>query len=249
MTRLLRASTCLASMLALSACAHDGLSDFQTGQSAMQKLTNLTMTWKTTTRFGVFRDTVELDCGGSYYHHKATKDLTDKAIEDGRTLKQGKPTAHQESEDLIVGGQTYHRNTSNWEDARSSDASEWHVSTWTHDVAADCHALRDGEDNVLVPMKRIVTAQRIEYQTSRTVDGASCREYAVTYPDPAYSDEMKTTRLNSGEMYSERVVVMKPASATICLDASTSLPVASARENVVTTFSYGPITKIAPPVR
>ncbi len=249
MTRLLRASTCLVGLLALSACSRNGISDFKAGQSAMRNLTHLTMAWKTTTAFGVFKDTVEIDCAASYYHHSATKDLTDKAIAEGRTLSQGKPKAHQESEDLIVDGKTYHQNTSNWEDARSSDATDWHVSSWTHDVAADCKAMHEGEDNVLVPMKRIITAERIEYKGARAVDGASCREYGVTYPDPTYTDEMKQTRINTGEVFSERVLVVKPTKATICLDASTSLPVASSKENVVTTFSYGPIAKIAAPVR
>ena len=60
---------------------------------------------------------------------------------------------------------------------------------------------------------------------------------------------MKTTRLNSGESYSERVVVLKPAKASVCLDASSSLPVASTKGDIVATFSYAPITKIPAPTK
>ena len=84
MSRITRAAVCLAGLLALSACAPDGLADFKSGQAAMQKLNHLTMSWKTA--YGVFRDTVELDCDAQYYHRKSTKDLTDKAIEEGADI-------------------------------------------------------------------------------------------------------------------------------------------------------------------
>ena len=82
------------------------------------------------TPLGTFVSLYEVDCGDRYYHRLETQDLSAEGIARGTTQLQGRPRAHQESEELYESGLSYRRYSAEWESAPpevSGGGQDWRL--------------------------------------------------------------------------------------------------------------------------
>jgi hypothetical protein len=118
---------CVASCIsAMSGCTRpNGPMEFRGSQHAVQQLDHLTIEWARSTGLGVFTEIAKFDRGLRYYHYRYVKDLSAKSVEEGVTLSQGRPMAHQVEERIFVNGRSSGRNFANWENAKTDDTRAW----------------------------------------------------------------------------------------------------------------------------
>ena len=226
----------------------EGLEAFKAAQQLFEHTPQFAVTWRETTALGKFAETAEFDCSAAFYHDRSTKDLSPKGLAEGATLSQGRPRAHQETEQLFVDGHSYHRNSGSWENASINDNGhpDWGMSSQSFDPTETCRDFAQGKMAPFVPFDAILKADQITYKETRGTANGSCYLYEVAFPSWGYSDTMTTVTSGSQTM-SFRPQVTKVAHSMICLDARDSLPRQGQSDDTEFSYSYDPIPKMSPP--
>ena len=211
--------------LSLASCGlfHDGKKAFEASQKVAMKTNQFNVVLDRTTKMGEFKESMSLDCEGSYFYDHEVDDLSPEGIESGSSLSQGRPTAHHESEMLFVEGKEYGRNTSNWENANADDArADWHPISMLRNTVRECDAMKKGEGLGYVAYGLILKEGQIKYLGGQRVNGHRCSEFEVTYDNQ----------------------VLK--GVKVCL-GSDDLPYRVIGEDYVATYNYEPVTRVQIP--
>lgn len=219
----------LACALSVASCnfLHNGQTAFKASKREAMHATHFSVELEQQTALASFRNSQALDCEAQYFYDHQVIDRTPEGIASGESLSQGRPSSHEEFDTLFVGGRTYHKNTSSWEDPRSSNASpEWIPSGIPRDLAGECRAMKSGESLGYVTYDIILNEGHIEYLGKRWVNDHKCFEYEVTFPS---SRILKATK--------------------ICLGSRDDLPYRVAREDYTATYDYGPVARLPVPAR
>jgi len=165
-----------------------------------------------------------LDCDARYFYEHEVLDRTPEGIETGASLSEGRPSSHQERYTLFVGGKTYGKNTSSWENESSSDAyPDWYPISMSRNPSDECKAMAIGESFGYVSYDTILEEGRIEYLGRQRVNGHKCLEYDVKFA----SKVLKETK--------------------VCLGSSDDLPYRVTREDYTATYSYEPVERLPVP--
>jgi hypothetical protein len=166
-----------------------------------------------------------LDCDAHYFSEHEVLDRTPEGIETGGSLSQGRPSSHQERDTLFVGGRTYGKNTSSWENASSDDDAypDWHAVSMSRDPSDECRAMALGKSLGYVSYDTILEEGRIEYLGRQRVNGHRCLEYDVKFA----SQVLKETK--------------------VCLGSSDDLPYRVMREDYTATYGYEPVARLPIP--
>jgi hypothetical protein len=214
-------------VLSIAGCrfASNGPAAFQRSQQAAIRASSFTVEIAQSTKMGEFRDIKSIDCSAQYFHELDAKDLNDFAIEQGITQSQGRPRRHQESEMMFVGGKTYGRNTSSWENPSfgTDDASpNWQPLSASRNPGEECQSMRAGASFGFVAYGKILKSAKIDYLGKQQVNGHKCAEYQTSYPDRTYTD------------------------AKICLGTSDDLPYRVVGDDFTVTYNYDPVQKLSP---
>jgi hypothetical protein len=216
----------LACALFLSSCnfLHDGRKAFQASQTRAKQTRQFSAELDEPAKMMHVKSSQALDCDAQYFYEHEVLDRTAEGIETGGSLSQGRPSSHQERDTLFVGGKTYAKNTSSWENASSDDASpDWHTSSLSRDPSDECRAMAAGRSFGYVSYDTILEEGRIEYLGRQRVNGHKCLEYDVKFA----SQVLKETR--------------------VCLGSSDDLPYRVMREDYTATYSYEPVTRLPVP--
>lgn len=176
-------------------------------------------------KMGDFKNSQSLDCDAPYFYDHEAVDLNPEGIQAGVSLSQGRPSPHRESDTLFVGGKTYFRNTSNWENATlNGDARpDWFVSSMPRDPTNECTAMKRGESLGYVSYDTILKEGQIEYLGKQRINGQKCSEYNVAF----------SSRVLKG---------MK-----VCLGSSDDLPYRVVGEDYTAIYGYGPVSRLPVP--
>jgi hypothetical protein len=100
----------------------DGRAEINASQQVMSRITSFTINSTSTTNYGAFHTAIEVDCARKYYHMEYVVDLTPEGIEKKATTFDGRPRAHQKTEQLFVGGRPYMRYSGTWESPDRDDS-------------------------------------------------------------------------------------------------------------------------------
>ena len=127
----------------------------------------------------------------------------------------------------MVGGKTYAKNTSSWENASTDDdaSPDWHPASLSRDPSDECRAMALGKSLGYVTYDTILEEGRIEYLGRQRVNGHKCLEYDVKFA----SQVLKETK--------------------VCLGSSDDLPYRVMREDYTATYSYEPMERLPVPVQ
>jgi hypothetical protein len=223
----------------------DGATALRQSMQAFQAVTLFTLVQTTTTDLGVFTVTTEVDCAAPYYRRLDTEVLTQKGIDSGTSLMQGRPRQKREEENLFVEGRSFSRFSGSWESAPAemdNARPDWGPSSRSYDPGADCKKFSEGKAPGL-PFDKMQAATKADYRGQRTVDGAQCHEFMVTFNDLVLADTLKIVDEGGGLTSSEREEVIRPVDATVCFGVTDSLPYQGASGNKTIAFRYKPFQK------
>ena len=211
----------------LASCGllHDGPHAFQASQKAAIKTTQFNVVLDRTTKIGEFKESMSLDCAGPYFYDHEVDDLSAEGIESGRSLSQGRPSAHQESEMLFAEGKEYGRNTSSWENASANDARpEWHPISMLRNAVRECDSMKKGEGLGYVGYDLILKEGHIKYLGGQRINGHRCSEYEVNFD----SQVVKSVK--------------------VCL-GSDDLPYRVIGEDYIASYDYNPVKRVPNPAQ
>jgi len=234
----------------LVGCRPSAPSEFKAAQQAFQKIPHVTVEWTAETDKGSFQETAEMDCSAPYYHRHLLKDLTARGVQACTRDALGRPLAHQDADDLFVGGRWYTRTSGKFGfDAKPG----WVFSAGSYNPKSECQAFQEGkdpEDRPFAPdvhfipvfgFARILRENKMEYVAERTTEHGPCREYRVVYPSPV---ETSQTATSNGTYTSYE---SKPVNATTCIGTKDHLPRQVVQGDWTVKYSYGEIEKLPPP--
>jgi hypothetical protein len=203
---------------------HDGRKAFQASQKEAPLTKHFNVELDEPAKMAHVKRSQVVDCDAQYFYEHEVLDRTAEGIETGGSLSQGRPSSHQERDTLFVGGKTYAKNTSSWENASSDDASpDWHTASLSRDPSDECRAMAVGRSLGYVSYDTILEEGHIEYLGSERVNGHRCLEYDVKFA----SQVLKEIR--------------------VCLGSSDHLPYQVMREDYTATYSYEPVTRLPVP--
>src|SRR5262249_16387390 len=134
-----------------------------------------------------------------------------------------------------------------WEDPKNDNAHDWAGASSSYDPAEECASLHGGQETRFVPFKRILETNAIQYKGVHVVDCVLCHEYAVTYPEVASTDSMKTVPPGPGSPSSEREPAPRPVQSVIFLGVRDLLPRRAVKGDLTVKFSYGLIVPVPNP--
>lgn len=222
------AACLLACALFLCSCnfPHDGRKAFLASQNEAKHAKHFSAELDEPAKMMHVKRSQALDCDAQYFYEHEVLDRTPEGIETGGSLSQGRPSSHQERDTLFVGGKTYAKNTSSWENAPFGldDAyPDWHPVSMPRDPSEECKAMALGKTLGYVSYDTILEEGRIEYLASQRVNGHRCLEYDVKFA----SQVLKETR--------------------VCLGSSDDLPYRVIREDYAATYSYEPVERLPVP--
>lgn len=219
----------LAHSLFLASCnfLHDGRKAFEASRKEVLRTKRFTVELDEPAKMMHISRTQTLDCTARYFYEREVLDRTPAGMEAGESLSQGRPSAHQERDTLFVGGKTYGKNTSSWEDAeKNGDASpDWHALTSSRDPSDECKAMSLGKSLGYVSYDTILEEGRIEYLGHQKVNGHRCLEYDVKFA----SQVLKETK--------------------VCLGSSDDLPYRVMREDYTAIYAYEPVAQLPVPTQ
>ena len=217
----------LACALFLFSCnfVHGGRKAFQASQKEAKQTKQFSVELDEPAKMMHIRRSQTLDCDARYFYEHEVLDRTPEGIETGGVLSQGRPSSHQERDTLFVGGKTYGKNTSSWENATSNDDAypDWHPLSLSRDPSEECGAMAVGKSLGYVSYDTILGEGHIEYLGRQQVNGHKCLEYDVKFA----SQVLKETR--------------------VCLGSSDDLPYRVMREDYTATYSYQPVARLPVP--
>ncbi len=204
---------------------HDGRKAFVASQKESMHAKQFTVELDEPAKMMHISRTQTLDCNARYFYEHEVLDRTAEGIETGRSLSQGRPSAHQERDTLFVNGKTYGKNTSSWENAaQNGDASpDWHPLSASRDPSDECKAMSLGKSLGYVSYGTILEEGHIEYLGTQKANGHRCLEYDVKFA----SQVLKETK--------------------VCLGSSDDLPYRVMREDYTATYAYEPVAQLPVP--
>ena len=207
---------------------HNGQKAFQASREEAKRTKHFSAELDEQAKMARIRRSQSLDCDAQYFYEHEAWDRTQEGIDTGGSLSQGRPSSHQETDTLFVGGKTYMKNTSSLENAPfgQDDASpDWHPVTRPRDPSEECRAMSLGKSLGYVSYDLILDEGRIEYLGRERVNGHKCLEYDVKFS----SQVLKETK--------------------VCLGSSDDLPYRVVSDDYTATLSYEPIEKLPVPVQ
>lgn len=206
---------------------HDGRKAFLASQKEAKQTKHFSVELDEPAKMMHIKSSQALDCDAHYFYEHEMLDRTPEGIESGGSLSQGRPSSHQERDTLFVGGKTYAKNTSSWENASTDDdaSPDWHPASLSRDPSDECRAMALGKSLGYVTYDTILEEGRIEYLGRQRVNGHKCLEYDVKFA----SQVLKETK--------------------VCLGSSDDLPYRVMREDYTATYSYEPMERLPVPVQ
>jgi hypothetical protein len=204
---------------------HDGRKAFLASQKEAKQTKHLSVELDEPAKMMHVQRSQALDCDAKYFYEHEVLDRTPEGIATGGSLLQGRPSSHQERDTLFVGGKTYAKNTSSWENASSDDDAypDWHAVSMPRDPSDECKAMALGKSLAYVSYDTILEEGRIEYLGRQRVNGHRCLEYDVKFA----SQVLKETK--------------------VCLGSSDDLPYRVMEEDYTATYIYEPVERLPVP--
>jgi hypothetical protein len=229
--------------------APEGPAAFRTSQRATMAVDHFNVLMTRTTPMGEFKTTQALDCNAPYFFEHEVNERSQKAIDEGGSLSQGRPSAHQEHDTLFVDGKTYARNTSSWENASQNDDAhpDWFVSSRPREPKEACASIRQGTEFGYVPYAKMLQTNSVQYLGKQSVNGHDCFEYEAAFPGQKYSEQMTTVNEGGGNYSSFRPMVNTTFRSKVCLGVEDHLPYRVTAEDYTATYDYADVVKLPAP--
>lgn len=243
------AGSCKHTAVLVEARGPEGATAFRRSQQTTTTLDHFHVVMTRTTPVGEFTVTQALDCSVPYFYEHEVLERSQKAMDEGGSLSQGRPSAHQEHDTLYIDGKTYRRNTSSWENAsRDDDAHpDWYVGSIPRDPHEACTSIKAGAEFGYVLYAKILTTNNIQYLGKQSVNGHDCFEYQAAFPGQKESDEMTTVNEGGGNFYSFRTMVNTTIYSRVCLGVQDHLPYRVVSHDYVATYDFSAVEKSPAP--